>query len=263
MDNFFKEREEYQRYIIDYLIKENGYIERKFTDNKYNPLYAMDTELLIKFIETTQPETIEYIRSLYPNADELIIKRINEDITKRDSSLISKLKNGVYFDNTTHIDLMYDKPATTFSDELMEKYNSNIFSVMEEVYHKEDERIDLVLFLNGIAIITIELKSNQSGQNYEDAIEQYKNDRDYTTRLLSFKNGALVNFAMDTKEVYMCTELKGKSSFFLPFNKGTEDGGKGNPHNDNGLNVSYMWEDILTKDTLLYLIKNFIFVERN
>lgn len=262
MDNFFKEREEYQRYIIDYLIKENGYIERKFTDNKYNPLYAMDTELLIKFIETTQPETIEYIRSLYPNADELIIKRINEDITKRDSSLISKLKNGVYFDNTTHIDLMYDKPATTFSDELMEKYNSNIFSVMEEVYHKEDERIDLVLFLNGIAIITIELKSNQSGQNYEDAIEQYKNDRDYTTRLLSFKNGALVNFAMDTKEVYMCTELKGKSSFFLPFNKGTEDGGKGNPHNDNGLNVSYMWEDILTKDTLLYLIKNFIFVEK-
>ena len=74
MDNFFKEREEYQRYIIDYLVKENGYVERKFTDNKYNPLYAMDTELLIKFIETTQPETIEYIRSLYPNAEELIIK---------------------------------------------------------------------------------------------------------------------------------------------------------------------------------------------
>ena len=138
MDNFFKEKEEYQRFIIDYLVKENGYIERKYTENKYNPLYAMDTELLIKFIETTQPETIEYLRSLYPNADELIIKRINEDITKRDSSLISKLKSGVYFDNTTHIDLMYDRPATTFSVELMEKYNSNIFSVMEEVYHKEE-----------------------------------------------------------------------------------------------------------------------------
>lgn len=261
MDNFFKEKEDYQRFIIDYLVNNNGYIERKFKDNKYNQLYAMDTELLIKFIETTQPETIEYIRSIYPDADDLIIKRINEAITKKDSSLISKLKNGVYFDTTTHIDLMYDKPATTFSDELMEKYSSNIFSVMEEVYHKEDERIDLVLFLNGIAIITIELKSNQSGQNYEDAIEQYKNERDCNTRLLSFKNGALVNFAMDTKEIYMCTELKGKSSFFLPFNKGTEDGGKGNPHNDKGLNVSYLWEDILTKDTLLYLIKNFIFIE--
>ncbi len=262
MDNFFKEREEYQRFIIDYLVNTNGYIERKFTEGKYNPLYAMDTELLIKFLETTQPDTIAYLRDLYPNADELIIKKINEDITKKDSSLISKLKKGVYFDNTTHLDLMYDKPATSYNEDLVEKYNSNIFSVMEEVVHKEGERIDLVIFLNGIAIITIELKSNQSGQNYEYAIEQYKNDRDYTTRLLSFNNGALVNFAMDTKEVYMCTELKGKSSFFLPFNKGTEDGGKGNPHNDNGLNVSYMWEDILQKDTLLYLIKNFIFVER-
>ena len=70
------------------------------------------------------------------------------------------------------------------------------------------------------------------------------------------------HIAMDTKEAYMCTKLCGKSSYFLPFNKGTEDGGKGNPHNDNGLNVSYMWEDILTKDTLLYLIKNFIYVEK-
>ena len=159
---------------------------------------------------------------------------------------------------------MYDKPATTFNEELNELYHKNIFSVMEEVYYNKDndDRIDLVIFLNGIAIITIELKSNQSGQNYENAISQYKNDRDATSRLLSFKFGALVNFAMDTKEAYMCTKLCGKSSYFLPFNKGTEDGGKGNPHNDNGLNVSYMWEDILTKDTLLYLIKNFIYVEK-
>ena len=262
MDNFFKERKDYQRYIIDYLADNNGYIERKFNEGKYNPLYAMDTELLMQFLETTQKDTVDYIRSIYSNADELIIKKINNEITKRDSSLISKLKNGVYFDNTTHLDLMYDKPATSFNEDLIEKYNSNIFSVMEEVNHKEDERIDLVIFLNGIAIITIELKSNQSGQSYKDAIWQYQNERDYNTRLLSFKNGALVNFAMDTKEAYMCTELKGKTSFFLPFNKGTEDGGKGNPHNDNGLNVSYMWEDILTKDTLLYLIKNFIFIEK-
>lgn len=262
MDNFFKERYDYQRFIIDYLVNNNGYVERKFIEGKYNPLYAMDTELLIKFLESTQKDTIDYLRSVYDDADNLIIKKINDAITARDSSLISKLKNGIYFDNTTKLELMYDKPATTFSEDLMDKYNSNIFSVMEEVVHKEGERIDLVIFLNGIAIITIELKSNQSGQNYENAIEQYKNDRDYKSRLLSFNNGALVNFAMDTKEVYMCTELKGKSSFFLPFNKGDENGGKGNPHNENGLNVSYMWEDILTKDTLLYLIKNFLFVER-
>lgn len=262
MDNFFKEKEEYQRYIIDYLVDNNGYIERFYNKGQYNQIYAMDTELVIKFLEDTQPDKIEQIRKIHENADELIIKRINSEITKSDSSLIQRLKKGVYFDNNIKLELMYDKPATTFNEELNELYHKNIFSIMEEVYHKDDERIDLVIFLNGIAIITIELKSNQSGQNYENAIEQYKNERDYTSRLLSFKFGSLVNFAMDTKETYMCTKLCGKSSYFLPFNKSTEDGGKGNPHNDNGLNVSYMWEDVLKKDTLLYLIKNFIYVEK-
>ncbi len=261
MDNFFKERAAYQRYIINYLVEENKFIERN-SKTDYNPAYAMDTKLLLQFLENTQPKKIKAIRDLYgDDADNLIIKRINNEITKKNSSLISRLKNGIYFDNNISLDLMYDKPATSFNEELNELYKKNIFSIMEEVYHKEDERIDLVVFLNGIAIITIELKSNQSGQNYENAIEQYKNERDYITRLLSFKSGALVHFAMDTKEVYMCTKLSGKSSYFLPFNKGTEDGGKGNPHLDDKLNVSYMWEDILTKDTLLYLIKNFIFVE--
>ena len=264
MDNFFKERKDYQRYIIDYLVNENKFIERYDNQGHFNPIYAMDVELVIKFLEETQPDKIEQIRKIHDNANELIIKRINAEITKSDSSLIQRLKKGVYFDNNIKLDLMYDKPATTFNEELNELYHKNIFSVMEEVYYNKDndDRIDLVIFLNGIAIITIELKSNQSGQNYENAISQYKNDRDATTRLLSFKIGALVNFAMDTKEAYMCTKLCGKSSYFLPFNKGTEDGGKGNPHNDNGLNVSYMWEDILTKDTLLYLIKNFIYVEK-
>lgn len=262
MDNFFKERYDYQRYIIDYLVNENKFIERD-SKTKYNPIYAMDTELLLKFLEETQPEKIEQIRKIHgEEANNLIIKRVNNEITKRNSSLISRLKNGIYFDNNISLDLMYDKPATTFNEELNELYHKNIFSVMEEVYHKENERIDLVIFLNGIAIITIELKSNQSGQNFENAIEQYKNDRDFNTRLLSFKTGALVHFAMDTKEVYMCTKLCGKSSYFLPFNKGNEEGGKGNPHVDGKLNVYYMWEDILTKDMLLYLIKNFIFVEK-
>ncbi len=262
MDNFFKERYDYQRYIIDYLVKKNKYIERN-SKTDFNPIYAMDPELLIKFLEETQPDKVKQIREIYGGeAENLIIKRVNNEITKRNSSLISRLKNGVYFDNNIKLELMYDKPATTFNEELNELYEKNIFSVMEEVYHKENERIDLVIFLNGLAICTIELKSNQSGQNYENAIEQYKNERDYTTRLLSFKSGALVHFAMDTKEVYMCTKLCGKSSYFLPFNRGTEDGGKGNPHMDEKLNVYYMWEDILTKDTLLYLIKNFIFVEK-
>ena len=136
---------------------------------------------------------------------------------------------------------------------------------MEEVYHKKDERIDLVIFLNGLAIVTFELKCNTSGQNYEDAIRQYKFERDFKTRLFKFKSGAIVNFAMDLFEVYMTTQLKGNSTFFLPFNKGSGYGiesGKGNPHNENGLDVSYMWEDILSKETLIYLIDKIIYLKR-
>ena len=137
---------------------------------------------------------------------------------------------------------------------------------MEEVWHKEDEQIDLVIFLNGIAIFTIELKCNTSGQNYEDAIRQYKLERDYKTRLLKFKTGCLAHFAMDLNEVYMCTNLNGKSSYFLPFNNGSGTGitsGQGNPHNENGINVSYMWEAILTNATVLHLLDNIIFLKND
>ncbi|MFV0519327.1 MAG: type I restriction endonuclease subunit R, partial [Lachnospirales bacterium] len=162
--------------------------------------------------------------------------------------------------------LMYRKPPNSFNSNLEALYNENTLSVMEEVYHKSGERIDLVIFINGIAIFTFELKCNTSGQNYEDAIRQYKYDRDFKTRLLKFKAGCLAHFAMDLNEVYMCTNLKGKSSFFLPFNKGCGEGinsGKGNPHNKNGgINISYMWEDILKKDTVVYLIDKIIFLQK-
>ena len=122
-----------------------------------------------------------------------------------------------------------------------------------------------MIFLNGLAIFAFELKCNTTGQSVEDAIKQFKTERDYKTRLFAFKSGVLVSFAMDLKEVYMCTNLKGSSSFFLPFNKGNGEGietGKGNPHNENGINVSYMWEDIFKKDTVLYLLDSFIFIQK-
>ena len=175
------------------------------------------------------------------------------------------LKHGVEFDNGVSLSLMYRKPAAAFNQKAEALYQQNVLSVMEEVRHKEGERIDLVIFLNGIAVFTFELKCNTSGQSYEDAIRQYKDQRDCKTRLLKFKAGCLAHFAMDLNEVYLCTHLKGKSSFFLPFNKGCGVGihsGKGNPHNENGINVSYMWEDILKKDTLLYLIDKMIFLQK-
>lgn len=259
-----KERADYQAYILEMLEKENDYLIRPAT--AFDAGYAMDVELLFSFLEKTQKDTLNRLENLYKDKTRLtILNYINNEINKKNRSLIDVLKHGVEFDNGATLYLMYRQPDTSFNEKATDRYNQNMLSVMEEVYHKEGERIDVVIFLNGIAVFTFELKCNTSGQNYEDAIRQYKYDRDYKTRLLKFKAGCLAHFAMDLNEVYMCTNLKGKSSFFMPFNKGCGTGinsGKGNPHNENGINVSYMWEDILKKDTVLYLIDKIIFLQK-
>ncbi|MBR5310543.1 MAG: type I restriction endonuclease subunit R [Oscillospiraceae bacterium] len=259
-----KEKTDYQAYILEMLENENGYKVR--SSEAFDPGYGMDSELLFEFLETTQKDEMDKLRKLYKDkTEQTVLNFINNEINKKNRSLLDVLKHGVEFDTGVTLKLMYRKPATSFNPKLEALYKENVLSVMEEVYHKEGERIDLVIFLNGIAIFTIELKCNTSGQNYEDAIRQYKCERDYKTRLLKFKAGCLAHFAMDLNEVYMCTNLKGKSSFFLPFNKGCGEGintGKGNPHNPDGINVSYMWEDILKKDTVLYLIDKIIFLQK-
>lgn len=257
-----KEKKDYQAYILEMLVNENKYQIR--TATSFDAGYGMDVELLFEFLEKTQKDTLDRLEKLYKESTKkTILNYINNEINKKNRSLLDVLKHGVEFDNGATLYLMFRKPATSLNEKANVLFDQNMLSVMEEVYHKEGERIDLVVFLNGIAIFTFELKCNTSGQNYEDAICQYKYERDEKTRLLKFKAGCLVHFAMDLNEVYMCTNLRGKSSFFLPFNKGSGTGinsGKGNPHNNEGLNVSYMWEDILRKDTVLYLIDKIIFV---
>ncbi|MBQ8767926.1 MAG: type I restriction endonuclease subunit R [Clostridia bacterium] len=259
-----KERKDYQAYILEMLETENDYKIRSADD--YDAGYGMDVELLFDFLNDTQSEAMTKLEKLYRDKTrQTVLNYINNEINKKNRSLLDVLKHGVEFDNGVTLNLMYRKPANSFNPKAEELYNKNVLSVMEEVYHTEGERIDLVIFINGIAIFTFELKCNTSGQNYEDAIRQYKYERDFKTRLLKFKAGCLAHFAMDLNEVYMCTNLKGKSSFFLPFNKGCGEGinsGKGNPHNDDGINVSYMWEDILKKDTVIYLIDKIIFLQK-
>lgn len=259
-----REKEDYQQYILEMLNKANGYMIRPAT--AFEAGYGMDTSLLFEFLYATQEESMVKLEKLYKDkTKQTVLNYINNEINKKTRSLLDVLKHGVEFDNGVSLTLMYRKPATSFNAKAEEQYNQNLLSVMEEVYHKDGERIDLIIFVNGIAVFTFELKCNTSGQNYEDAIRQYKYERDFKTRLLKFKAGCLAHFAMDLNEVYMCTNLKGKSSFFLPFNKGCGKGinaGKGNPHNEDGINVSYMWEDILKKDTVLYLIDKIIFLQK-
>ncbi len=263
MNQILSEKE-YQSYIIDKLKTNNGYIVRDA--NRYNRLYAVDDDLVIQFLDNTQPEKMEKLRKVYKtDTEKTIIACINTAATQRNGSLLDVLKHGIEISNTC-LDLMYTKPATDFNKSLIEKYDKNIFSVMEEVWISDKERIDLVIFLNGLAIMSFELKCEMAGQTYEDAIKQYRTQRDPKNRLFLFKSGTLVNFAMDLNEVYMTTKLNGTSTYFLPFNKGNGVGinaGKGNPVYDDKFPVYYMWDEILKKDLVLELISKFIFIEVN
>ena len=261
MNNILSEKE-YQHFIMERLEKDNGYVIRKATS--YDRLFAMDREMLFQFLNDTQPEAMDALRKIYKaDLEDTIVSFINAEATKARGSLLALLKHGLEISNMK-LELMYTKPATDFNRELLAKYDKNIFSVMEEVWASDEERIDLVIFLNGIAIMSLELKCNAAGQSYQDAIYQYRVDRNPKTRLFWFKAGCLVNFAMDLEEVYMTTKLAGNATFFLPFNMGNGEGvnaGAGNPTFEDKYSVSYMWEDILTKDTVLDLISKFIFIE--
>ena len=261
MNNILSEKE-YQRFIIDRLVEDNSYIERKATS--FDRYFAIDREMLFKFLYDTQADQMQSLEKIYKqDLEETLVNFINSEVTKARGSLLHILMHGIEISNSK-LSLMYTKPATDFNKELISKYQQNIFSVMEEVWASDSERVDLVVFLNGLAIMSFELKCNASGQSYQDAIYQYRTDRNPKTRLFQFKAGTLVNFAMDLNEVYMATHIKKEATFFLPFNMGNGKGvnaGAGNPIFEDKYSVSYIWEDILKKDTVLSLISKFIFIE--
>lgn len=270
--NFMLEKEDFQRMILEELRDNNGYVIR---DSKvhYDAGRAMDRELLINFIKMTQPKEYEklekiygteieepYSSSMFTKTDVTIINVIRNQIIH--SSLINVIKHGVEFENGVSLKLSYKKNATDFNEEANRLYSLNTLSVMEEVNHKEGERIDLVIFLNGLAIFAFELKVDS--QKVGRAIIQWKNERDHSTALCSFKSGVLVAFAMDLNDVFMCTNLCVPDPFFMPFNRGKGKDGAGNPEvvGDEGFKVQYMWDEILKKDSVMEFLYDFVFIEK-
>ena len=155
MTNILSEKD-YQKFFLERLEKDNGYVVRKAAH--FDRSFAMDREMLFNFLNDTQSDTMEYLRKIYKaDLEDTIVSFINAEVTKARGSLIEVLKHGIEISNR-QLDLMYTKPATTFNPELMKKYSQNIFSVMEEVWASDKERIDVVIFLNGLAIISFELK---------------------------------------------------------------------------------------------------------
>ncbi|MBC6999664.1 type I restriction endonuclease [Cytophaga sp. FL35] len=243
-----------ESHITNYLVDTNRYIQRESTD--YNNVSCLDEDLLFQFLETTQLKAVEKLKRYHKDLyRQKIIKRLNDRIQAK--GVIEVLRKGIVDGFTdTKLKLFYDKPVSAYNASASALYQANIFSVIRQVYYsnKNKNSLDMVVFINGLPVITFELKNELTKQNVKHAINQYKKDRDPNEKL--FRLGCLVvNFAVDTEEVWMCTQLKGEQSYFLPFNKGNNNGA-GNPPN-GGIKSDYLWKEILTKDSLTDIIQNF------
>lgn len=251
----------YQQFVLEKL-HDIGY--RISSAKDYDRAFAINRKELFEFLDSTQPDTMSQLRKIYKDETEkIIVAAINQAETQKMGSRLETLKQGISLSNIK-LKLLYSKPATTFNKEDNVLYAKNIFSVSEEVWASDDERIDLVIFLNGFAIMSFELKSNAAGQSYENAIMQYRTQRNPDTRLFRFKAGALVNFAMDMEQVHMTTKLDKEATFFLPFNMGNGVGvhaGAGNPICEDDYSVHYMWDNILQKDSIIEILTKFMFID--
>lgn len=210
---------------------------------------------LVSFIQDTQPKVYKALCEQFGMAvNEKIAYYVAQNITQHKT--LDVLRKGIKISGQK-VQLVYFKPATNKTPEHEIWYNQNRLGVVRQMRYSKrtSHEIDLVFFVNGIPVATAELKNALTGQNHHNAIKQYLQDRDPKGEpFLEFKR-CLVHFAVGTEKVFMTTELKGKSTFFLPFNQGLEN------RNELGFAVSYLWEDVLSKDSLLDLIQNFISIQ--
>ena len=241
-----------EKIIVDWLRAQNGY--EQATPHDYNKDFALVDRWGERFIVATQPDKVkETMCFASPSERQKFFTRLSLEITKR--GVVDVLRKGYKFNGRT-FDLYYPLPSK-LNPSAKKAYKQNIFGVIRQVmYSKQNtNEIDFVIFINGLPLATFELKNNYTGQTYENAISQYQTDRDPKELLLQKKRCA-VHFALDDQQVWMCTELAGKASWFLPFNRGV-NGGAGNPVVPNDTMTSYLWKDVLTKTTLSNIIENF------
>ncbi|MCD6706313.1 MAG: DEAD/DEAH box helicase family protein [Thiobacillus sp.] len=224
--------------------------------------FAVDGRLFWEFLEATQPKELAKL-SGRPNWRRLVLERLNKKIKK--DSVVGVLKRGLDIDDA-HFDLLYRLPYNDLNPEVRANFARNIFSVSRQVHFSASNAltsVDMVLFVNGLAVATLELKNPWTGQTAWNAIYKQYNLRDPKEPLFEFGR-CLVHFAVDPDEAYMCTQLAGKDSNFLPFNKGNQYG-RGNPVNPNGHRTAYLWEDVLARESLTNIVEQFakLTVEKN
>ena len=239
--------------IVDWLVKHNGY--EQGTNADYNKEYAIDETRLFRFLADTQPDEMEKLAVFKSEQKKrTFLNRLQGELAKR--GIIDVLRNGIKVYPADLI-MFYLTPNEN-NDTAKALYAKNIFSVTRQLRYSIDAgklALDLCIFINGLPVITFELKNQLTKQNVENAVQQYKDDRSPKEQIFSFKR-CMVHFAVDDDRVKFCTKLAAQDSWFLPFDKGYNDGA-GNPPNPNGLKTDYLWKEILTKDKLTRIIESY------
>ena len=243
----------FETLIVKWLTEHNGYEEGSNSD--YNKEYAIDETRLFRFLYDTQPDEMEKLGTdKSEQKKRQFLNRLQGELAKR--GIVDVLRNGIKVYPADLI--MFYLTPTENNARQREMYEKNIFSVTRQLRYSQDASklaLDLCIFINGLPVITMELKNSLTKQSTEDAVQQYKDDRDPRDILFSFKR-CMVHFAVDDCAIKFCTQLCKEDSWFLPFNKGYNDGA-GNPPNPDGIMTDYLWKDILTKAKLSRIIENY------
>lgn len=256
-----------QEHVVEQLIGLQGY-RRRLPEHHDRDL-AADWDLLVEFLSTTQPEEWAKLQDHYAGqAIPTLMTQLNRAL--KDHGTLKVLRQGLKLVPGIKFSLCFFRPASGLNPELERRYEANILSVIEEVEYstKHGNRIDVVLYVNGLPVATMELKNSLTGTTHKHAEKQYRTDRSPAGEpLLAFERGALVHFAVDQDYVSMTTRLRNGKTFFLPFNRG-RDGGGGNPDIEGEFRIAYLYADqpegkaVLGREVLLDIIGRFLFAER-
>ena len=221
----------------------------------YEREYCVDIVQLSAFLRATQPETADGLALDRDGPTQRkFLARLQGEITKRGT--IDVLRHGVRH-GTHEVDLLYGTPSEG-NVHAQERFKQNRFTVARQLRYSRDETqraLDIGLFINGLPVFTLELKNNLTKQTVDDAVWQYRKDRNPREKLFEFGR-CVAHFAVDENDVRFCTHLKGKASWFLPFNRGWNDGA-GNPPNPDGLKSDYLWREVLTRESLTNVLENY------
>ena len=263
MTDFDVKERRFEQDIEEYLITEGGY--EKGNPSSFNRSVALDTGTFVSFIKNSQPKKWgRYVRIYGADSEKQIVERFCREVKM--VGLLRVLRKG-FTDRGITFQVVFWKPETSLNATTMAQYEANTLHCTRQLHYSvhNENSIDIVLFVNGIPVVSMELKCQFTGQDTANAIQQYKFDRATKDTIFAFKERVLVHFAVDLSRVYMTTRLEGDKTYFLPFNQGSNGagcvGGAGNPINPDGYDTDYLWKNVLCKERLLEILQKYLHLE--